>query len=306
MPISPITTEIRCELSKKFPIANGDLDLLRYQIKLLPSKYEGCQEAILVFQDEIEKGYSNPAQEGEIVLSVLALFFDCRIKKTGYRVNGADLSGHTPINMPLDGVFCGEIATEDFASSIAHLFTLGDELTKQFVRACNAYSLAIASAELDHSLSFLLLVTALECLATQEEFCPNSKLDKSAKSAERYSLLVRNYCDKREELYSYSDEEAFFRDLKTVYYSHRSAFVHGGKEVSVASRIADQAGFNNIGHFIDGKEIFTPSLKWFFQVTRRTLMGFLVRFPRDMNSPNHQILADIAQARAILTVRLGE
>ena len=100
-------------------------------------------------------------------------------------------------------------------------------------------------------------------------------------------------------------EPGFIQDLKTVYCSHRSALCMAGKEVSVASKIADRAGLNSVGHIVDGKEIVTPGLKWFFQVTRRTLIGFLKRFPRGDEPKNPQVLADIAGSRSILTVRVG-
>jgi hypothetical protein len=306
MPHKSIKTEIRCELSRRFPIAQGDVDLYRYKLKPLPSKYSGQQEAILIFEDDMKKGHSNAEHEGEIVLSFMSLLFDCHVQKTGYRVNGLDISGEHPSKAHLSGLFEGSIVPGDSAAMVRHLFTLGDQLTKQFVRACNAYALAIASVELDRSLSFLLLVTALECLSTQEEFCPNAELDKSKKSTERYCRLVSEYCSDVQKLYPNDCEVAFLRDLKTVYYSHRSGFVHGGKEVSIASEIADRANSNNIGHFVEGKEVFTPGLKWFFQITRGTLIGFLLNFPRSNGSPNQEVLADIARSRAVLTIRVGE
>ncbi len=250
-------------------------------------------------------GHADSEGEGEIFLSFLALLFDCRIRKTGFRINGLDISGNHPQKPHIMEMFEGTIDSPECDTYVTHLFTLGSELTKQFARACNAYSLAIASVELDTSLSFLLLVTALECISTQEAFCPNSTLDKSKKSTERYCRLVQNYCDEVNELYPSDAEPGFIRDLKTVYYSHRSGFVHGGKEVSVASKIADRAGLNSVGHIVDGKEIVTPGLKWFFQVTRRTLIGFLKRFPRGDEPKNPQVLADIAGSRSILTVRVG-
>ena len=103
MPRDPLINEIRCELSKRFPIAQGSIDLFRYQLMLLPSRYEGHQEAILTFQDGMEKGHSNGEHEGEIMLSVLAMLFNCNIKKTGYRVNGLDISGHSPVKVPQIG-----------------------------------------------------------------------------------------------------------------------------------------------------------------------------------------------------------
>jgi len=306
MPHRPITTEIRCELSRRFPIAQGDVDLFRYCLKPLPSKYGGQQEAILIFEDGMKSGHSNAELEGEIVLSFISLLFDCRIRKTGHRVNGLDISGDYPAKAHLSELFEGQIATGDAAVMVRHLFTLGDQLTKQFVRACNAYALAIASVELDRSLSFLLLVIALECLSTQEEFCPNAELNKETKSAKRYCRLVSAYCGEAQSLYPSGGEEAFLRDLKTVYHSHRSGFVHCGKGVSIASKIADRSGFNSIGHLVNGKEVYTPSLKWFFQITRGTLIGFLLNFPRSDASPNQEVLADIARSCSVLTMRVGE
>lgn len=301
----PLLNEIRCELSRRFPITQREVGLLRYRLQPLPSKYDGPQEAILAFEEPMETSYADPEHEGEIVLSFLSLVFNCRIRKTGYRVNGLDISGEKQSPAPLAELFAGKLEVSDPATFVAHLFTLNDQLAKQFIRACNAYSLAIASVELDSSLSFLLLVTALECISSQEEFCPNAQLDKQRKSAERYCLLVTTYCDSPRELHPTGGEAAFLRDLKTVHFSHRSGFVHAGKEVSIASRIADRAGFRSLNHFVDDKEVFTPGLKWFFQVTRRTLLGFLARFPRAAGSTNPQVLADIAKDRATITVRVG-
>jgi len=168
MPHHRITTELRCELSRRFPIKQGDLDLLRYRLNLLPSRYDGQQEAVLIFDDDMAKGHSNPEHEGEILCSFLSLLFDCQVRKTGYRQNGIDLSGIRTAKGHLSELFEGEIISPDTSMMVKHLFTLGDQLTKQFARACNAYALAITSVELDRSLSFLLLVTALECISSQD------------------------------------------------------------------------------------------------------------------------------------------
>ena len=300
-----LISEIRCEMSRRFPIAQGELDLARYKLEPLPSRYGGQQEAILTFEVSMAKGHASPEEEGEMILSFLTLLFDCKVKKTGHRVNGVDIGSDRQRKPHLVELFEGPIESSDYASDVGRLFSLGDQLTKQFIRACNAYSLAISSVELDTSLAFLLLVTALECISTQEQFLPNSELDKSKKSTERYCRLVQTYCNDAIELHPTGGELAFVRDLKTVYYSHRSAFVHGGKEVSIASKIADQAGFQSIGHFVEGQEVFTPGLKWFFQVARRTLVGFLTQYPGAVGTPNPQVLADIARDRATITMRLG-
>ena len=300
-----ILTELRCEFSRRLPITVSELDLGRYRLRALPTRYGAPQEAILLFENKMRKGHANSEEEGAIVISFLSLLFNCRVRQTGYRVNGLDISAEHAKKSHLSGVFEGPIVQRDYAAQISKLQSLGEQMAKQFIRACNAYALAIASIDLDESLAFLLLVTALECISTQEEFCPNSELDKQKKSTERYCHLVRQYCSEPSDLYASGGEEAFIRDLKTVYYSHRSGFVHGGKEVSIASRLADQAGFHSIGHFVDGKEVFTPGLKWFFEVSRRTLLGFLDVYPSAGSAPNEELLADIASARGVLTMRVA-
>jgi hypothetical protein len=302
----PLLNELRCELSGRFAITQGEVDLRRYKLHPLPSRYGGPQEAILSFFEANQGSYSNPEQEGEIVLSFLSLVLNCRIRKTGYRVNGLDISSQTPNRTRPVSLFAEPLALSSPEIAVSQLFTLGKQLTKQFIRACNAYSLALSSVELDSTLSFLLLVTALECIASQEEFCPNAELDKQRKSVERYCKLVLSYCEAVQELYPTGGEHAFVRELKTVYFSHRSGFVHAGKEVSVASRIADDSGFHSIAHFVEGNEVHTPGLKWFFRVVRSTLLGFLARYPRGSELSNEEVLSEIAKARAVITMRVGD
>jgi hypothetical protein len=117
--------------------------------------------------------------------------------------------------------------------------------------------------------------------------------------------VVQQYCLGRAELFPSDGEEGFLRDLKTVYYGHRSAFVHAGREVSVASEIADRHGSDSLRHIDDNKDVFAPGLKWFFQVTRRTLLGFLAGHPRAETVPNEEALADVARERGLLTMRWG-
>ena len=297
-----LLTELRCEFSSRFPIAKTTIELARYRLKLLPTRRGGPQEGILEFEDEVSGSHSNPEHEGEIALSILSLLFNCRVYKTGYRANGLDITGHSRFESPSAEAVVDPTGAGDTIESI---FTFTPQLTVQFIRACNAYSLALHARELDRTLAFLLLVTSLECLSSQEEFIPNAELSKSAKSTERYVRLVQTFCFPVEDLYPNGDSAAFIRNLKTVYFSHRSGFVHGGKEVSIASDIADRAGFSQITHLVDGKDVSTPGLDWFFEVARRSLLGFLKTFPRDGVMANYESLADIARNRAVLTMRLG-
>lgn len=51
--------------------------------------------------------------------------------------------------------------------------------------------------------------------------------------------------------------------LKEVYYAaHRSSFVHGGREVSPASLMADSIGSSYLKHVVEGREVRTPGLSY--------------------------------------------
>jgi hypothetical protein len=152
-------------------------------------------------------------------------------------------------------------------------------------------------------LAFLLLVTSIECLSSQEEVIPNSELNKSGKSTERFCRVITAFCRDVSKHYPSDGDEGFIRHLKTIYYVHRSGFVHSGKEVSIASSVADKAGFPAITHFEDGKEISTPGLKWFFGVVRDTLLGFLETGPKVMKEPNADTIAQIAGDSVVLTMK---
>jgi hypothetical protein len=123
-------------------------------------------------------------------------------------------------------------------------------------------------------------------LSSQEEVIPNSELNKSKKITERFCRVITSFCTEVSKHYPSDGSEGFIRHLKTIYYVHRSGFVHSGKEVSIASSIADRTGFPAITHFEDGQEISTPGLKWFFSVVRDTLLGFLATGPKVSDEPS--------------------
>ena len=138
---------------------------------------------------------------------------------------------------------------------------LDAEALQQFVRASHAFSLGIQAGSIDLSLSFLLLVTAIECLSSLEGFIPNAEMNKDSKSTERYVQFVKRFCSDLPTFYGHDGEEGFTRNLKTVYHVHRSGFVHAGKEVSAAAvSTADELKLSSVTHYVDGKQIDTPRL----------------------------------------------
>ena len=281
------------------------MDIGRYKLSILPKSVDSDSEFILSFYDQMEGGHSNPEEEGVILIGIFSLLFNTTITKTGFRINDIDCGiQSTNLKNSFPEIF-NELDDTDYSLYFSNMLCMSDQIIKQFVRASHAYSMAIRSFDLDISLSFLLLVTAIECLSTQEEFISNKELNKDKHSAERYCRFVNQFCEKKFNLISQDGEEGFLRNLKTVYYVHRSGFVHGGKEVSVAAKMADRSGRSSMPHIENGKEVFTPGIFWFFNVVRNSLLGFLKDHPKHHEEPNYKPLSEIARDRATLTVKFG-
>ena len=299
---SVMKVEIRCSSKKIFKNTVSSMNIGRYTLSVLPKLNNQESEFILSFDDSLVHGHSNSEEEGAIVLSVLSVLFNTVLKKKGLRINQIDVGvKNTESNKYLPDI-SGQLEDQNFSEDINNLLCMSPQLVKQFVRASHAYSMAIQSIELDISLTFLLLVTTIECLSTQEEFLPNSQLNKDKQSAERYCKFILQYGFSQQNL-SQDEQENIKQALKTIYYVHRSGFVHGGKEVSIAAEIADKHDLQGLSHVVDGKDVITPGTKWFIKVVRDSLIGFLKNSPKEIDQPNNDILASIARERSVLNFR---
>lgn len=127
----------------------------------------------------------------------------------------------------------------------------------------------------DITFAFFLLVVSVECLSSQDAVIPHSTLDLDRKKAERFVTFVETYLPNEGRSPDECDAALFKELLKTIYYSHRSGFVHGGKEVSSAAMMADKAGSSYFKHQVDGKEMKTPGIGWFAGIARGALVGYL-------------------------------
>ncbi len=297
--------QLRCSLGRRFPITGGTVIVGPYRLTPIPTAAGGDQEGIFEFDEpERPSGHSHPEGEGEILLALLSLFLNCEIRKTGLAINGIDFSRDKKA-AALVSLDTHDIDKLDFSDPIHQLLRSSDQIVKQVIRAAKAYALAVHASAIDITLAFLLLVTAIECLSSQEEVIPNSELNKSEKSTERFCRVITSYCSDVSRYYPSDRSGGFIRHLKTIYYEHRSGFVHSGKEVSIASSIADRAGLPAIAHFENGKEISTPGLRWFFGVVRDTLLGFLATGPKVSDKPRPDIISSIASDSVVLTMRFA-
>ncbi|MDD5045197.1 MAG: hypothetical protein PHH69_07310 [Candidatus Omnitrophica bacterium] len=72
--------------------------------------------------------------------------------------------------------------------------------------------------------------------------------------------------------------------MKEIYYNHRSGFTHGGKKIPEAVDLADRLNRKYVKNNIDGKEVRTPSLKWFECIVQSCLMNFLIKVQKENNN----------------------
>ena len=190
-----VKLQIRCRVGRRFPIAGTNVVMGRYSMAPLPAVPGAEQEALIHFVDtERNVSHSNPHGEGELALSLLSMLLDCEVREIGYAVNGIDV-GRDRAEPSLAAVTSAELDVFDFSHQLEQLLRSSDQLIKQQIRAARAYDLALHASRLDVTLAFLLLVTAIECLSSQEEVIPNEELNKSEKSTERFCRVISQYCE---------------------------------------------------------------------------------------------------------------
>ncbi len=297
-----LTVETRLTLSKSFRPGESDLALGRYTLKPLPPIRPGETEAILVFDDAYEspvEGGSHPEEEASILCVLLSLLLETRVKRSGLRLNHINIP---PTEATTYARYRGHLVTEGIEANLDRILCLPIDLARQLARSCRAYSSAIDLIPSEPTFAFFLLVVAVECLSSQRGIIPFSELDADSK-CERFCLFVRRYLPATERGDDERDEGLLNNLLKTVYYSHRSAFVHGGKEVSYASLLADGAGSSYFKHSTDGKEVLTPGLGWFARIVRGAIMGYIASIPVDAASHNIHLLAALAAEKSRLRMK---
>jgi len=284
--------ELRLVLSKRFPPGTAAIELGRYQVRPIPtSSIDG--EAVLSFMDTYEApigGGSHPEEEATMVARCLSLCLDARLRKAGIRVNHIDIPDPPHRERQRYPQFYGICDPSSLGRHLTVFRSLPDDLARQFSRAGSTYSFALEFIPADPTFAFFLLVVAVECLSSQDAVIQYADLHPDKAKCERFCAFVKRMLPDAVKGPDESDEELFTHLLKTVYYSHRSAFVHGGREVSVASVLADKAGSSYLKHLVEGKETKTPGLAWFAKVVRGSLLGYLesVR-PEALKSDEHRL-----------------
>lgn len=293
--------EMHLTLSKRFPSGVDEIRFGRYTLKAIPSQSDENGEAVLAFLNTYRSpdSGSHPEEEAINVCRLLSLFLNVRLKKHGIRINSVDIPKGQPGKLYRQ--FIGALAPVDLEVNLNRVLSLDQDLARQFVRACHVYSFALEFIPADITFAFFLLVVAVECLSSQGAIIPHSQLDLDGKKCERFCHFINTYLPQQNRGNDEKDQRLFVELLKTTYYSHRSGFVHGGREVSIAALMADRAGSSYFKHQINGREVKTPGIGWFAGIVREAILGYL-RSDRDIK-PDEDLLSKLAYERAGLTLK---
>ena len=297
-----LKVETKLIISKLFPEQISEFKVGRYQIHPIPSTTTGQSEALLEFKDDfeaLEGGGSHPEEELNIVSNFLSMILEAKVKRGGLRVNAVESPARSE---NIDKLIGGSIDLSNADSDMQHLLKFNDDIARQLTRAARAYASALDNIPSDPTFAFFLLVVAIECLSSQAAVIPPTELDIDRKKCERFCLFIDKYLL---DIHRGEDErntELLRELLKEVYYNHRSSFVHGGKEVTSASLLADRVSSSYFRHATSGKDVKTPGLRWFARIVRGAILGFLRSSPTTAVPDNYR-LARLASEKAILVIQ---
>jgi hypothetical protein len=300
---SPLA-QMRFRISKCFHPTTNEVLVGQYKIVIIPCSSPGVSEALL----QLESTYvhpigesSNPEEEAVIVCEVLSALLNARMALLGFRIDVEHyLALDRLVRYPnLEGL----VETTNLDADFNHILSLDDDLARQYIRACHAYSFALNFIPADPAFAFLLLVVAIECLSSQNAVIPFEDLAGGAKKCERFRRFIETYVPTEKMGEDDAGKRLVRELLKTVYNVQRSAFVHGGKEISAASLQADRAGTMYFRHATDGREEKAPGLSWFADMVNASLVGFLRNEQRPRVAVDSDRISRIAMERGMLKLK---
>jgi hypothetical protein len=260
-PASCQDVSIRIQSSRPFPATVSEIGFDSYRIRPIPTS-DG-EEAILEFKDEWVNGQmaSHPVQEGKFVLSWLAVMLRSRLYAGASEINNVPFpngqSAYKQFLAPID-------PPQDLQVLFDKLCALDEKLLRTYLRACDLYHLAAQVIDDRPSLANFLLVSSIECLATIVS--PGN----SYKG--RFLNFIKRFCPKA--VLGANMSEQRIDGLLSTIHSYRSQYAHGGKDVPVASLVADRHALVWVRYFDDGKEELAPSISWFESIVQASLMEF--------------------------------
>lgn len=286
--------------SKPFHPKFGDIIFGKYKITTLPTGRDGMLsalwESLLMFEDSLRKDErsSQPTVESDYILYWLSLIFKMRIEPKGILLNNVEI-GYTKKYREYYKEYEAQITElPDLESIVRKLCSLDIDTLRQYLRACEVYNFALTLFGENNTLAFFLLSVSIECIA--------NKVIPSGKTRDKFTQFILNNISE-EKARECKDENEWNEFLKEIYYNHRSGFTHGGKEIPEASFLADRLNRNYVKNEIDGKEVKTPSLKWFESVVSSALIGFLNKQPIN-SSMSFEKIKDLSLEKGFVKIKV--
>jgi len=259
--------EILFTSSKTLEPQLGEISLGKYKIRSIPTAKESLfdtrERLLLEFMDfwKNDQRSSNPQQESDYVLSLVSLISQAKVEFDSMKIN--DVQGTMKIRR--SSFLSGKIELpSDSEDLLKKLYSFDVDVLRQFLRSCNAYRTALSLVDDSPTLSFFLLVTAVEAIS--------NTVMKNGKRR-NFTDFILKYIPK-----SFVDELGSTRLLRLLInqaYEMRSAFTHGGAKISIATISAADLNRNYVKHLVDDKEVYSPSLRWLTSLVRAVLLEFL-------------------------------
>lgn len=266
----------------------------KYKISSIPTARESLTDThenlLLEFYDLWKEGQtsSNPEKEGDYVLSLLSIILQMKVEFDSVKVNNVQVT----LKKKRSSFLKGKIEfPSDFQDLYKKLHSLDLDVLRQFLRSCSTYRTALSLIDDNPTLSFFLLVTAIEAVS--------NKVIKGDKIRENFREFILKYLPSsfEEEL----GDRKLLLSLINEAYNMRNAFTHGGTEISVGTLSADSLKRDYVKHYIEDREKYSPSLRWFESVVHAVLLAF-VRAQKTVNGKESK-LPDLALEEAIIHVK---
>lgn len=304
----------RLKIGKMLPAANVNWTMDHFLLTAVPSERpEWVSEAVLQFDTEALNERLLTATVHEQfrgICDLLSLLWNTTVTHEGCRVLTHDCAHACTRTGTADSQltdhrntykdFYGEVDMNAFGG-MGIATSLPPEHSFQFQRAARMYAKAIPLIPNEPELALVLMVSAIECMACNNQILPPATPEESKNS--RFCRFLQEYVPLTDRRMPPPDrhQERRYRQLLVVAYDNRSSFVHSGKNLCLGSRQADDAGipYFRTFHFKRGKleRERTISLRWFAYITRTALCNYLLR-NQDSSPPNWSLIREMAEIRS--------
>jgi hypothetical protein len=282
--------KVRFSMSREIVPDLSNIKIDKYCIESLPnadSDFLGSKNQFLLrFEDEVlhKRKSSNPYRESEMLLSFFSLITQSKLNFEGLSYDEVKNEIES-WDRYIYRSYTDEVKSlPDIEKLYYKLNSCEEDIARQFIRACDAYKNALNMIGSYNTLSYFLLCISIECMS-------NKVIDGNG-TCNKFIEFICKYLP--DDTLKIPKDEKFNQLLKEVYYSHRSGFTHGGKSLSQAVRMADKMDKPYIKHVVDGKEVLTPSLKWFEEIVNSCLLGYLNSIETNNETIEENILEKFA------------